>query len=653
MTETHENGAPAPEPPAHPEGLDAVGANLHRFEGLYVGLAALLAALAQVGSILESQWRLVAISAVLGVAFLAFYALSHRSSLLGMRRRREIRLAALAMLVGIPLISLPTFVAVTLLPRWLENGTTLAVTRFTGPALPTPYADCRPSEMLVASLREIADRYHHLKIFELPYAIEPNARWAGTIAQSHGLIESADVVVYGEYNLLANAKTPSAAADRVLVQPHVNAVPRIPLPFSSVPLPVWDFPARVTSIDDLCGGKSPGFLDDARRLALTVVGTQLLNGHDVLAAERALAEARFPHGAPSAQEDCNGNGRTDGTAACPGVLAFYLANLDHALGHEDAAVREYRYAARNLFTAAPYVDLGQLYAGRGRFDDALAALQRAVDAEPRSVVAVATLAMYERDRATPRDLDNAVADLDRALRLPLTSVYDEIALAHALHQRGDASECGLRRLEAAIGRRDFDRTSMVDTLVVHGRWLRDLHHPREAIAALQDALQIDPQHIKANYVLGLALADTGDALRSAVAMQRATHAHAYTDEEFLDQANAAHELGDERLAIALYGSAIAQNSSAVYAFYDRGVAELEQGRLPEAERDLRTALRLHPTESMLLGTLADVLAKRGRTGPARALRDRAGHAAAARHSRWDRYWSAAACAYVGLDVAAR
>lgn len=617
-----------------------------------VALVGLLAALTQVASVIENQWRLVAVSTVLLGVFLAFYVLSHRTSLFDTRRRRAIRLVALGALVGIPVISLPVFVAVTLLPRWVEDGSTLAIARFAGPPFPQPYGNCRPSDMLVDDLRQVADRYGHLKAFELPYVIEPNGRWARAVAQSHGLLQSADVVVYGEFSLLGNAKAPAGPADRVLVEPHVSAVPAIPLPYLSVPLPAWEFPARMTSIDDLCSGKAPGFLDDARRLALTVVGARLSDAHDGLAAERALAEARFPRGPATPQEDCNGSARIDDAKACPGVLAFYLANLDHALGNDDSAVSEYRYASQKLITAAPFIDLGELYAARGRADDALSAFQRAVDAEPNSVAALAALALYERDRGQPRDLRNAAVDLDRALRLPIASAYDEIALAHALHERGGGGDCDLRRLEAAMARRDFNPAAMVDTLVVHGRWLRDRRRTADAIRVLEQALRFDPQRIKANYTLGLALRDAKTEPQATAAFARTTHAHGYTDEQFLDQANAAHELGDDELAGRFYGSAIQKNRNAVYAYFGRGLAERKRGDLGGAERDLREALRVHPKEAMLLDTLSDILADRGRLAAARALRARV-DALLKAGNPFDAYWSPAACGYEGLDLAAR
>jgi tetratricopeptide (TPR) repeat protein len=651
MAETHDGEPAVPEPPPV-DGVDRVGAFLHRWEGVCVALVGLLAALAQVASVLENQWRLVAVSAVLLAVFLAFYVLSHRTSQFGTRRRRAIRLVALGALVGIPAICLPAFVAATLLPRWVEDGSTLAIARFAGPPFPQPYLNCRPSDMLVDDLRQIADRYGHLKVFELPYVIEPNGRWAPAVAQSHGLLQSADVVVYGEFNLLGNGKVPAATADRVLVEPHVSAVPTIPLPYLSVPLPAWEFPARVTSIDDLCSGKAPGFLDDARRLALTIVGARLSNAHDTLAAERALAEARFPRGPATPQEDCNGSARIDDAKACPGVLAFYLANLDHALGNDEFALSEYRYASQKLLTAAPFIDLGELYAARGRPDDALNAFGRAVDAEPNSVAALATLALYERDRGLPRDLRDAAVDLDRALRQPAANAYDEIALAHALHQRSAGGDCDLRRLEAAMARRDFNPAAMIDTLVVHGRWLRDRKRTADAIRVLEQALRFDPQRIKANYTLGLALRDAKTEPQATAAFVRTTHAHGYTAEELLDQANAAHELGDDDLARRFYGGAIEKNHNAVYAYFGRALAERKSRDLAGAERDVRAALAVHPKEAMLLDTLSDILADRGRLAAARALRARA-DGLLKTPNPFDAYWSPATCGYEGLDVASR
>jgi hypothetical protein len=235
------------------------------------------------------------------------------------------------------------------------------VARFEGPPLPAPYDACRPSNMLARTLSDVAKRFQHLAAFELPYTIHPSELFADTWAVAHGWFEGADVVVYGEYTLRkSHAGLPEA--DEIVIRPVVNKVPAVSGGFTSAPL-AWDFPAfadRRMRIDELCSDKKPPFLDNARRLALAVVASNLLKARDFVGGQAALSEAKNP---PPATGRCDNR---DVTSTCPGVLAFYLADLDRRVGNYSDAEHEYRYAAQRLDKAAVFINLGELYVKEGK-----------------------------------------------------------------------------------------------------------------------------------------------------------------------------------------------------------------------------------------------------------------------------------------------
>jgi tetratricopeptide (TPR) repeat protein len=659
-------GAPSDgQPPPSAEG--GFLAALSRWQQVGLAVAGVLTVAAQLWIAVEKQWQLTAVTAVIALVAIALYVLSHRGVLRDPRMAAFARYGAIALLIAVPVLSMAGLFAYSYLPRLRERGTTVAIARFDGPPLPAPYDNCRPSDMLLQTLAQIADRFGGVTVFELPYSVHPTNRWARFWAQSHGWFEGADVIVYGEYSLHRSAKhVTDEKPDEVTISPRVDAVPRIPIADKSAPLYAWTLPSSVANIDQLCGGALPDtkasvpFLDDARRISLAVVGAQFFGVQGFVTAERALHEAKIPN--TSDDRRCDGDPAASG---CPGVLAFYLASLDQRMGHYPEALREYAFAAAKLDTAAAYIDLGELSMQMGRPDDAFKAFGEATRAEPGSVAAVATRAQYERDYLRPRE---AAIDLDRALHLSTVTAYDASVLSRALYQRGGSGDaaCGIAALESLIAGRGFDQASNLDTMVRYALWLRGAQRHSEASRALENVVRIDPQHIKANYALGRTLEDEGP-VRAAAAkayLERAATAPAYTDEEYLDQANASNELrknfdagsssdrrSDLQAALGKYQASIALNPAAVYAYYDRALLEAAVGNGAAAERDFQKAVALHPFDALILSGYGQYLDARGRMPQGATFHARAREVSVNRIPPDDAAtWSSRACSYEGMDL---
>jgi tetratricopeptide (TPR) repeat protein len=620
---------PEPRDPRPPDAAQAAAGNgsgplsqIDHWQQYLVAVAALFTVVAQLWSAVENQWKLATVTLTAALVLGALYALAHRA----VRDPKMVRLTRallILFLIAVPLCSMVGLFMYSYLPRLVEKGTRVAVARFVGPKLPAPYDDCRPSDMLVHTLSQIGNRFGLITPFELPYSIDPDNRWARWWTRSHGLFEAADVLVYGEYTLRAG---PDGKPDEIVLHPEVDQIPKIPLTDKTAPLYSWDLHGSVGKIDEICNsgirdaGKVPPFLDYTRRLTLAIVGAQLLGAQRFEEAEEALREAKTAYGDESPR--CS----VDPPAPeCPGVLNFYLATLDQRLGHYPDAEREYRYAASVLHTAAPLINLGELYMQTGHPQDAFVALDRAVAAEPNSIAALATRALYEWDYDRPRQ---AAVDLDRSLRLPTDGLYDDIALSRALYQRGGSSAlpCGLKVLDRAVHRSDFDGAANVDTLVRYGMWLRAANRRPEALESFEKALRYNPQHIKANYQLARALEDVGTSENSLAQayFRRAVYPPAYTDEDFLDRANAAAELvnkydgtdarqarSDRAAAMAAYTESTVRNRYAVYAYWDRARLEVNTDNRA-AEEDFRAAAALHPYDPMILSSLAQFLGAAGR-----------------------------------------
>jgi len=593
-----------------------------------VALGALVTAVAPLWSIVEDRWKIALTTAVLGLMLVAMYFVFRRVPEHS-RQAKVLRLAMITLLVLIPVISISALFAYSYLPRMQETGTTIAIARFAGPTLPQPYEDCRPSDMLVHTLSRVAARFGSPKAFELPYSIDPDDRWAAQWADFHGWFEAADVTVYGEYELYNSSgrNTADAAADEIVINPEVTNVPTIPLADNTgafrAPLYTWDFSGSIVKVHELCGSdlrdpgsKPPRFLDDARRIALAITGLQALGREDIVTAMEADREAKIPETA--SPQPCSGDPTKmpASQSLCPGVLAFYIAMLDERLGHYKPAIREYQYAAGKLGQVAPYINLGELYMQTGNVSQAFASFDEAVDADPNSLAAVATRAIYERDYSQPRQ---AATDLDRATRMTPRNLFDRLALSGALYARGGKGDtlCGIRALERAMHSRGFNRQSNVDTIVRYAVWLIGQKRYADAASQLEFVLQRDPRHVEGNYELGLALGLQNPADKSPAVsyLRRATFATIYSDDDALYAANAAAHLvqhydtdpmqkrRDYAAAYGLYSESIAKNPYAVYAYYGRAV--MESTRDPgRAGQDFKQAANLRPTDPMLQSALA-------------------------------------------------
>lgn len=624
MMDAHEPSQSAPtgkrndktKRPGIDDWIDGLIANLSGWHALIGGILVLLTAVANLEGFLDKQWKLAAATVVIALVGVAFWIVADR------RRSVKTRRFAAFALIGVVGTASGGLFWYALSPRIApDHAPIFAIARFDGPDLPTPYANCRPSDMLADSLADVRNRFHQLEAFELPYKIEPDGRWADLWALSHGWLQGADVVVYGEYSLVDRA-IGSNQPDRILISPHVSAVPFIPLGWKRAPLTRWQLNPRLVAIDQLCSGTAARFINDAHRLGLAISALRLFSKHEFIGAQRALAEAEDvsgeiqpawadqsgTHRQPKPASQCYGVSADE--TECSGILAFYLAALEQRSGNYTRAENEYRIATKKLDRAAPYIDLAELYALQCDWKRTLLALNFAVWADPSSVAALATRSEYEYEYG---DRDQAQVDLKRAQSVKITSDYDRIALSRALHQRSDAKskQQGTDEMRKALREGDFEKQQLLETRVEFATWLLDDGKVDESISNLTEVTDVQPDNISANYVLGLAYAAKRSLVKNAPAdlerygdmmkqgYLRALGGRAFTDEEYTTQGNAAYELNLPHQALTLYGQALRINPHAVYALSGRAGVYKRAGHYQLAIENYRAALTLHPNEKQL------------------------------------------------------
>lgn len=680
MSDSVDSGDPAPAPAEQDaRGLNAWIDRLNTWQRLGLALASVITALAAFANAADQHYVLIAATVVLVLIGGALYVVSHRTDPAKREYARWLRVGAVWTLVAIPLGSAVVLFWYSVLPRLHEQGTTVAILRFVGPPLPKPYDACRPSDALLTTLTAVGNRFGRLNAFELDASLDPDNRFAPQWAQAHGALEGADITVYGAYTLRnSDGKAAGSDPDEMVMHVQVADVPSIPHTTTHAQLYAWDIPSSAAeSIAAICGGPPqsganlPPFLDNGRRLALAIVGLQLFGSQHFEEAQQALNDAR--QFKPGDGRACEGATET----SCPGVLAFYLGTLDQRFGKYGPAEAEYRYAASQVPAAATYIDLGELYMEAGRPDDAFAQFDKAVNADPQSVAALATRAYYERDYMKPWQ---SQLDLDRAIRARAgpwrsfaagvmggtdrrSATFDDVVLSRALYDRGDTA-CGLRMLGDVIHGAGFNTGTNVDALVRYGTWLVAAKRYDEAVATLTGVVEhYDAQQPVANYELGLALQRGGKPQAEAAAyLRRAVFAPAHGDEEYLVRGDAANELrssyddaseavNDAQTAIAAYGQSIGLNQKAAYAYHNRGMLYLALKRDAQADADLSKAASLHPYDEYLVSEYAHYLDTHGRAAAGKLYHDQASYVHAARIPAAEAAsWDKDACRYTGLDI---
>jgi hypothetical protein len=258
--------------------IDGLIDKLNGWHALIGGIIALLTVVANLEGFLEKQWKLAAVTFVVALMGAAFCVIAdRRQTIRSSPFAKFMRVGAFLVLIGTVPVALIGLLCYALSPRLApDHAPIFAIARFDGPDLPDPYKECRPSDMLADSLTDVAKRFHQIVAFELPYVVEPDGRWAELWARTHGWLQGADVVVYGEYSLLDH-DVGTNKPDRVLISPQVSAVPFIPLGWKRAPLLQWEFNSRVVQIDQLCSGRSARFINDGHRLGLALSALRLFS----------------------------------------------------------------------------------------------------------------------------------------------------------------------------------------------------------------------------------------------------------------------------------------------------------------------------------------------------------------------------------------
>ena len=229
------------------------------------------------------------------------------------------------------------------------------------------------------------------------------------------------------------------------------------------------------------------------------------------------------------------------------------------------------------------------------------------------------------DRRTDRELREAIVRFDEALRANPRFARAHAGLADAYRLLAAPEHAGMRPQEALpLAKRHARQAIALDSTLADAHaslanaifnfdWEWD-----EARHSFERAIALDPVHVTAHQWYGLYLAAMGDTAGA--------RRHARVVRQIEPKAPAA--LGAAARiyyltrapdsALALYGSALSQDSTFYVGRVGMALAHLAKGQPAEAERELRKAVDLSPaTRSVVQPLLAYAAAVAGRRGEAR------------------------------------
>jgi len=287
----------------------------------------------------------------------------------------------------------------------------------------------------------------------------------------------------------------------------------------------------------------------------------------------------------------------DETLAARAELQFTLGGLYWAGRQYERAVESFSAALEGAIRTGNerlevwcYNGLGNVYAGLGRQEEAIAAFQRAIELDPTLAAPRNGLgAVY----AGLGRQEEAIAAYRRAIELDPTDAAPHNGLGNVYADQG--------RQEEALAA--FQRAIELDPTYAYphnglGNVYRDLGRQEEAIAAYRRAIELDPTDAYPHNGLGT--------------VYRA--------------------LGRQEEAIAAYQRAIELDPTLATPHNNLGDEYLQLGRLEEAEAEFQERTRLSPDDALSAEVCLGVIA-----------RHRGDNEAAARHFEralaiWDTGW---------------
>jgi tetratricopeptide (TPR) repeat protein len=237
----------------------------------------------------------------------------------------------------------------------------------------------------------------------------------------------------------------------------------------------------------------------------------------------------------------------------------------------------------------PYAD-ALAHARAGRFGAALAAVERALAAQPRSGPALGLKAALQLERG---DAAAALVTCEQALALDPKNGRAQVNRGDALARLGRPAEA-LAAYDAALAGDPANLAAQVN----RGGALIDLQRPAEALAAYDAVLQRNPGLAAAHVNRARALAQLGRAEDALAAANQALQLQPANARAWVNRGEALHGLRRHEEALASYRQAATHDPRSAEAAIGAGMQLRALGRYDEAVAAFDAAERLDPTNAV-------------------------------------------------------
>jgi tetratricopeptide (TPR) repeat protein len=278
-----------------------------------------------------------------------------------------------------------------------------------------------------------------------------------------------------------------------------------------------------------------------------------------------------------------------GAALANIARALYFAERDE---EAEAAANEALAAGAEAFEA--HRTLGELYANQGRFEDAIAAIDRAMKVAPPEAIATTELTrghvLFELGRddearaawLAAEKAGSSEARNERHSRFPPETGADFYGEASIWVDREDwqSARAPLERAanlfrQAMRAPGDFAARQLATVLTTLGNVLRQMHDVDGAIRALEEACRVRPTGFEPLVMLANVVANVRSAPGATVTVEGAV----------LDSA-----AGRRKKALELFDRGVALAHGTPNAHYNRGLVLMASRRAREAVADFEKAL---------------------------------------------------------------
>lgn len=302
---------------------------------------------------------------------------------------------------------------------------------------------------------------------------------------------------------------------------------------------------------------------------------------------------------------------TQAITKCPGMAEahYSLGLVLEKMGKHDEAIAAIEKAIDLGDQPTFRVALGSLFVGKDKLDDAKHEFLQALSAQPRNASASQGVALVAERQGK---LDEAIAVLEKARDQEPTNALTFYNLG-ALYQKQGQSELAVASFEKAALLNPKD----ADAYLYYGLALERAGRLDESARALEKAAVLRATDPRVHEALGLLHQRIGDLDKAELALRKAVTLNPQATAAQINLAAVLVAKKQESLAEGILKPLVQREERNSEAFNVLGWAELQLGKVKDAEQHLGRAVELDGTNSAARNNLGVLYMRQGKKEEAR------------------------------------